>query len=94
MVKVDKKEGESNESAIRRFTRKVQGSGVLFLAKKNRFVQPKPSKRQKRQTAARKKQREQEYDLARKTGKLDDSKDRFGRQKAPSLKIKIKKGNG
>lgn len=91
MVEVVKKEGESNESAIRRFTRKVQGSGKLILAKKNMFVQPRPNKRQQRLSAIRRKKKEDEIALLKKTGKIVDHRDRYGRQKAPNLKIKIKK---
>ncbi|MBU0732005.1 hypothetical protein KKC88_03945 [Patescibacteria group bacterium] len=91
MVEVVKKDGESNESEIRRFTRKVQGSGKLILAKKNMFVQGKPNKRQQRLSAIRRSKKEEEIDLLKKTGKIVDSRDRFGRQKAPNLKIKIKK---
>ena len=91
MVKVEKNDGESNESLIRRFVRKVQTSGRLIQAKKNMFVQPKPNKRQLRQSAIRKKKIEEEKDYLRKIGKLEDNKDKYGRKKAPNLKIKIKK---
>ena len=91
MVKVEKNDGESNESLIRRFVRKVQTSGRLIQAKNNMFVQPKPNKRQLRQSAIRKKKIEEEKDYLRKIGKLEDNKDKYGRKKAPNLKIKIKK---
>ena len=91
MIEVVKKEGESNESAIRRFVRKVQSSGKLVLAKKKMFAQPKLNKRQVKQSAIRRKKIEEEKEILRKTGKLEENRDKYGRQRAPSLKIKIKK---
>ncbi|MFH1781559.1 MAG: 30S ribosomal protein S21 [Patescibacteria group bacterium] len=90
-VEITKKEGESNESAIRRFTRKVQSSGFLLQAKQKMFVVRKPNKRKVRESAIRRKQIQDEREILRKTGKLDENTDKYGRQKAPSLKIKIKK---
>ena len=37
MVEVKKKDGESFESMFRRFSRKIQQSGVLIRARKTRF---------------------------------------------------------
>ena len=73
MVEVVKKEGESNESAIRRFTRKVQGSGKLILAKKNMFVQTKPNKREQRLSAIRRSKKEEEI-IAQLQEKFGDEK--------------------
>jgi len=50
-VEVNKNENETNASLIRRFTRRVQSSGVLQSARKKRFfarpLSPKVKKQQK-----------------------------------------------
>lgn len=72
MVEVQKKDGESSESLIRRFTKKVQQSGVLIRAKKGRFfVQPK-TKREVRLDAQRRKVVREQRELLRKLGKLEE----------------------
>lgn len=53
MTNVQKKAGESTENLVRRFNRKVIQSGVLTQARKNRFHQPKPNKRARREEALR-----------------------------------------
>jgi len=47
MVSVKKQEGESNFSLLRRFSRKVQQSGILLKARKNRFYQKPKTKRER-----------------------------------------------
>jgi ribosomal protein S21 len=54
---VQKKDNESTENLIRRFNRKVMQSGVLSLARKNRFHQPEPNRRARREDAIRQEQR-------------------------------------
>jgi ribosomal protein S21 len=58
-VYVQKKDNESTENLIRRFNRKVMQSGVLSLARKNRFHQPEPNKRARREEAIRQEKRKQ-----------------------------------
>lgn len=53
MTSVQKKDNESTENLIRRFNRKVMQSGVLSNARKNRFFEPKPNKRARREAALR-----------------------------------------
>lgn len=60
MTIVQKKDNESTENLIRRFNRKVIQSGVLSLAKKNRFHQPKPNRRARRADAIRQETRRKE----------------------------------
>ncbi len=57
MTSVQKKDNESTENLIRRFNRKVIQSGVLSLAKKNRFHQTKPNRRARRTEAIRQERR-------------------------------------
>jgi ribosomal protein S21 len=72
MVEVRKKEGESNESLLRRFTKKVQASGVLIRAKRGRFFTAPKSKLQVRENASRRKMISEKKEFLRKIGKLDD----------------------
>lgn len=72
MVEVRKKEGESNESLLRRFTKRVQQSGVLIRAKKGRFFESPKTKREVREDAIRRKSIRERKEYLRKIGKLDD----------------------
>lgn len=72
MVEVRKKEGESTESLLRRFTKRVQSSGVLLRAKRGRFYSPKMSHLEMQQVAARRKLIREKKEFLRKIGKLDD----------------------
>lgn len=58
-MQVQKKDGESSENLIRRFNRKVMQSGVLSLARKQRFHQPKPNRRARRDEALRQQRRKE-----------------------------------
>lgn len=52
MIQVSKKDPkESVESLIRRFTRKVQQSGVIIVAKQGHYFEKEISKRDRRQKA-------------------------------------------
>lgn len=52
MIQVTKKDkAESTESLIRRFTRKVQQSGMLITAKENQYFEKPISKRDRRTKA-------------------------------------------
>ncbi len=53
MVEVKKKDGESFESLLRRFNRKIQQSGVLVRARKTRFFEAPKSKKFVRDDARR-----------------------------------------
>lgn len=49
MIQVTKKDkAESTESLVRRFTRKVQQSGILITAKENQYFEKPISKRDRR----------------------------------------------
>ena len=53
MVEVRKRENESSDSLVRRFSNIVRGSGILLEARKKLFHVPKPNKRARRDAAAR-----------------------------------------
>ncbi len=70
MVEVKKKEGESFESLLRRFNRKIQQSGVLVRARKIRFYEPPKSRRLMREDARRRSQLKEKREELKKIGKL------------------------
>lgn len=72
MVESRKKESESNDNLIRRFTRRVQSSGILLHVKKIRYHQPKKNKNQQREDAIRRAKFRTKQDYLRKIGKLEE----------------------
>lgn len=90
MIEVKKKEGESVESLLRRFTKKVQQSGVLIRAKKGRFYSSPKTKREVREDAMRRKLINERREYLRKIGKLEELDPRRGhgrRQTKPLPKV-------
>ncbi len=79
-VEVRKKERETTQSLLRRFTRRIQQSGVLIRARRGRFYTPMPTKRQKKLAALRRIQLQKERERLYKLGKLDLEK-HFGRRR-------------
>ncbi len=78
MVEVRRKDGESGESLIRRFTRKVQQSGVLIRAKRRRFYEPPKTKRETKEDAIRRKQTRDKREYLKKIGKLEEWMEKQG----------------
>ncbi len=72
VVEVKKKEGESLESLLRRFSKRVQQSGVLIRAKKGRFYAREKSRRELHEEAARRDLIQEKKEFLRKIGKLDE----------------------
>ncbi|MDP4001337.1 MAG: 30S ribosomal protein S21 [bacterium] len=70
MVEVKKKDGESFESLLRRFNRKIQQSGVLIRARKIRFYVPTKSRNLLRVDAARRAVNREKREELKKQGKL------------------------
>ena len=70
MVEVKKKDGESFESLLRRFNRRIQQSGVLVRARKTRFFEAPKSKRLVREDARRRAKIKIRRDELKKIGKL------------------------
>ena len=69
LVEVKKKDGESFESLLRRFNRKIQQSGVLVRARKTRFFEPAKSKRFEREDARRRAGLKEKREELKKIGK-------------------------
>lgn len=70
MVEVKRKEGESFESLLRRFNRKIQQSGVLVRARKIQFYDPPKSRNLMRESARRRSELAEERENLRRMGKL------------------------
>ena len=88
MVEVRRKDGESVESLLRRFTKRVQQSGVLLRAKRARFYEPDKTKREVREDALRRKSIRERKEYLRKIGKLDETfAGRTGKRPKPLPRI-------
>ena len=74
MVEVRRKEGETTGAMLRRFTRKVQLSGVLIRARKTRFYVSKPTKRAMRESALMRIKKGKERARLEKLGKLKEAR--------------------
>lgn len=72
MVEVRRRQHEGVESLFRRFSRKVQQSGVLLQARKIRFYSRKKSRAKLREEAQRRVKLQQERDRLIKLGEIDN----------------------
>jgi len=72
MVEVKRKKGESFESLLRRFTRRVQSSGRLLQAKKVRFHERQPNKNKQHSDALRRIKFSTERAYLLKTGQVTE----------------------
>jgi len=72
MIEVKRKDKETSESLIRRFSRRVQQSGVLVHARKTRFRVDKKSKREMREDAIYRAKVKKIVDKLKKMGKFDE----------------------
>lgn len=73
MVYVKRKDRETTASLLRRFSRRVQQSGVLVRARKIRFYEPKVSKRELRERALRRLALSKERERLIKLGRLKET---------------------
>jgi len=76
MAEIKRKRGETFESLLRRFTRKVQQSGRLIQAKKIRFHAREKSQTKKRADALRRLEIQEEREYLKKIGKLKEEPER------------------
>lgn len=72
MAEIKRKQGESFESLIRRFNRKVQQSGRLIQSRKIRFYKPEKSRNLQRQSALRRLEIREQREYLKKLGLLED----------------------
>lgn len=72
MIEAKRKEGETTAAFLRRFTKKIQSSGVLLRARKTRFKTDKKTKREKQLAAMRRAETLKERTRLYKLGKVDE----------------------
>jgi ribosomal protein S21 len=72
MVEVKKRDNESTDSLLRRFSRRVQQSGILLQARKVRFFEPKKGRKKVRDDAIRRSTLQAERERLIKIGELDE----------------------
>lgn len=72
MIEVKKKDNESVGSLLRRFSRKVQQSGLLLQARSVRFQEKEKSKTERRKSALRRNVIVAQKEKDRKLGKLEE----------------------
>jgi small subunit ribosomal protein S21 len=70
VVEVKRKDGESFESLLRRFNRKIQQSGILVRARRIQFFEPRKSRNLIRESARRRNELAEERENLRRMGKL------------------------
>ena len=68
-IEIKKKTKESSQSLIRRFTQRVQRSGLLIRARKNRFKIRQKSKQMNKRSALRREELRVQYQKSKKMGK-------------------------
>ena len=78
VVEIKRRKGESFESLLRRFTRRVQVSGKLLEAKKNRYYTKTPNQTKKKASALRRLELRTKRDYLLKVGKLVEERPRRG----------------
>jgi len=71
MIEAKRKDNEAVGAFLRRFTRKVQQSGVLIKSRKLRFKEDKKTKREKQTAAVRRATNLKERERLFKLGKLE-----------------------
>lgn len=72
MIEARRKDNESIGAFLRRFTKKVQQSGVLIRARRIRFKVDAKTKKEKQLAALRRRRSAQEREKLFKLGKLDE----------------------
>ncbi|MEK9135179.1 MAG: hypothetical protein AAB451_02670 [Patescibacteria group bacterium] len=70
-LEVKKQNRENNQSLLRRFSKGMQQSGILILAKKRRFVQRVKSEDMKKKSALRRLEKRDEYEKLKKLGEIE-----------------------
>ncbi len=69
-LEVKKKEKESSQSLIRRFSKGIKKSGLLRRARKTRYHERKKSEQMKKRSALKKEELREKYRKMKKLGKM------------------------
>jgi ribosomal protein S21 len=70
VIQVSKNPNENNASVLRRFSRKVQESGIIHKVKGNRYNERKESKLKVKKSALKRMARRKEIETLKKMGKM------------------------
>lgn len=70
VIEVKKNPNENNASILRRFSRRIQESGIIRNVKKNRYNQRQESKLKIKRSALKKMSRRREIEKLKKLGKM------------------------
>lgn len=81
MPEVKRRKGESFESLLRRFTRRVQQSGKMLETRKIRYFAAEPNKNAVRKSALRRENIRQKREYLIKVGKLVEERGRRGKRR-------------
>ena len=73
-VEVRKNNNETSSSLIRRFTKRVQGSGILRAARARRYKERDKSEYVKRKFTLQRIERTKNYEELKKLGKIKDAR--------------------
>ncbi|MCK4355302.1 hypothetical protein KAW43_03110 [Candidatus Parcubacteria bacterium] len=76
-IQIKKQSRENSQNLVRRFSRRIQQSGVLRRARNIRFAKRAKSAQLKKRTALRKEELKKEYELLRKLGKELQQRKRY-----------------
>lgn len=72
MIAAKRKEGETGAAFLRRFTKKIQQSGVLIRVRKMRFKVDEKTKQEKKASVLRRIKGNKERERLFKLGKIDE----------------------
>ncbi len=70
VIQVIKNPNENNASVLRRFSRRIQESGIIHKVKGNRYNERKESKLKVKKSALKRLIRRKEYEVLKKLGKV------------------------
>ena len=70
VIEVRKNPNENNASILRRFSRRVQESGMIHKIKKSRYNERKESKLKVKKSALKRMQKRKEIEILKKLGKI------------------------
>jgi len=79
-IGVKKRDNESIQSLLRRFSRRVQQSGILIRTRRSRFYISPLTKRQKKLGALRRLKNQKEREKLYKLGKLEHEFKRYNKR--------------
>ena len=75
-IQIKKNPRETSQNLVRRFSRRIQQSGVLRRARNIRFTKRGKSEQLKKKTALRKQELKKEYQILEKLGKEPERRGR------------------